>query len=463
MDESNNKNITRREFMTRLGLFGTASALASLAPMEAAARQLVTGTPHQSAPATPLAPADGGMTYRTTPNTDDEVSLMGFGMMRLPRKGKEIDQEKTNELVDYAIAHGMNYFDTAPAYGDSETATGIALKRHPREKFYIATKMSNQGRNHSLEDGKAMFQRSLERLQVDYIDYYLLHSVGQSGMKDFNPRFIDNGLLDWLVEQREKGLIRNLGFSYHGNVEVFDWLIDHDPDYNWDFCQIELNYVDWRHASMGGGWKKDADAEYLYNKLWKLNIPSVIMEPLLGGKLGDLPKEMKQQLRDVRPDDSDARWAFRWIGSLPGVLTILSGMNRMDHLKENIETFSPLEPMNDDEKALLASIANQMSGYPTIPCTACAYCMPCPYGVDIPGNFAFYNKAVNEHVLPLPEKTAADYKKRAKDFAKSYRKSFPKKALPTSCIDCEQCLAKCPQQIRIPNQMVRLKELLAKE
>ena len=462
MNGDEKKHISRREFMTRLGM---SVGLAGLMPYEAVAKTI--GAPlkglHVAPAAMPLQPSavgEGGMTYRTTPNTDDRVSLMGFGMMRLPRDGKNIDQEKTNELVDYAIEHGINYFDTAPAYGDSEVATGIALKRHPRDKFFIATKMSNQHGDHSLEAGKAMFERSLQRLQVDYVDYYLLHSIGQSGMKDFNPRFIDNGLLDYLLEEREKGRIRNLGFSYHGNVEVFDWLVDHDADYNWDFCQIELNYVDWRHASMGGGWKKDADAEYLYNKLWKLNIPSVIMEPLLGGKLGDLPKEMKEQLRAVRPDDSDARWALRWIGSLPGVLTILSGMNRMDHLKENIETCSPLEPCSAEEKDLLASIADQMSGFPTVPCTACNYCMPCPYGVDIPGNFAFYNHAVNNHELPLPAVTDPEYAKRKKAFAKAYRKAFPKKALSSSCINCEQCLPKCPQQIRIPNQMTRLVELL---
>lgn len=458
MEGKDNKHMNRREFLTRMGASSAAAmAMMTMKPLDLLAK----GNNALAHPATPALAQAEGMTYRITPHTGDRVSLMGFGMMRLPRKDRAIDQDRVNELVDYAIEHGLNYFDTAPAYGDSEVATGIALKRHPRDKFFVATKMSNQGGDRSLEAGKAMFERSLERLQVDYVDYYLLHSIGQSGMKDFNPRFIDNGLLDYLLEERKKGRIRNLGFSYHGNVEVFDWLLDHDDEYEWDFCQIEMNYIDWRHASMGGGWKRDADAEYLYNKLNRMNIPAVIMEPLLGGKLGDLPKEMKEQLRAVRPDDSDARWAFRWVGSRPGVLTVLSGMNRMEHLKENIETFSPLEPCSQTEDDLLASIANQMSGYPTIPCTACEYCMPCPFGVNIPGNFAIYNKAVNEHVLPLPEKSAADYKKRAKDFAKEYRKQLPKKALATSCTECEQCLSKCPQQIRIPNQMQRLVELLA--
>ncbi|MBQ8046767.1 MAG: aldo/keto reductase [Prevotella sp.] len=462
MEDNKNNNISRREFLTRLGVSSaSAVGLTVLNPYKAFASD---SAPERLQPKSPLPPDPGKMTYRTTPNTGDEVSLMGFGMMRLPRNGRNIDQELTNKLVDYAIEHGINYFDTAPAYGDSEVATGIALKRHPREKFYIATKMSNQHGGTSLEEGKAMYKRSLERLQVDYIDYYLLHSIGQNGMKDFNPRFIDNGLLDFLVEERKAGRIRNLGFSYHGNVEVFDWLLDHDDEYNWDFCQIEMNYIDWRHASLeSSGWKHDADAEYLYNKLSKLDIPAVIMEPLLGGRLAGLPEEISLQLKQVRPNATDAQWAFRWVGSKPNVLTVLSGMNRMDHLQENIANYSPLDPCTEEENALLESIADQMSGYPTIPCTACAYCMPCPYGVDIPGNFAYYNQAVNTKELPLPEKTAPDYAKRAKNFAKGYKKALPKKAWATRCIDCENCLSKCPQQIRIPNQMSRITELIAKK
>jgi predicted aldo/keto reductase-like oxidoreductase len=378
-------------------------------------------------------------------------------MMRLPRS-----QEEVNKMVDYAIEHGVNYFDTAPAYGNSEDVTGIALKRHPRESYYIATKMSNQRRNvQSFEESKKMYERSFKRLQVDYIDYYLMHSIGGSGMDDFRPRFIDNGLLDFLVSERKAGRIRNLGFSYHGNVEVFDWLIDHNDEYHWDFVQIELNYVDWRHASLGnGGWKKDADAEYLYNKLEKAGIQAVVMEPLLGGRLAKIPEEFSDQLKAVRPQDTPATWAFRWVGSLPNILTTLSGMSAMAHLEENVRTFSPLDPCTEQENALLARIADGMSGYPTIPCTACRYCMPCPYDVDIPGNFAYYNDAVNKKLLPLPDKSSPDYAKRAAEFKKGYKKAIDKKAWADKCMDCEECLKKCPQQIRIPNQMERIVELL---
>lgn len=450
MKTKKNQSISRRDFLKKIGI-GTAStaALMVMEPFSTFAKGQDKSSAAQA--------GENKMTYRINRRSGDTVSLLGFGMMRLPN-----DQEKVNELVDYAIAHGVNYFDTAPAYGRSEDMTGIALKRHPRDKYYIATKMSNQNRRaQRIEDAKMMYQRSFERLQTDYIDYYLMHSIGGSGMDEFNRRFIDNGLLDFLVEERKAGRIRNLGFSYHGNVEVFDWLLDHDDTYHWDFVQIELNYVDWRHASLSsGGWKKDADAEYLYNKLEKTGIQAVVMEPLLGGRLANVPEEFAQELKAERPDQSIASWAFRWVGTLPNILTALSGMNNMDHLIDNVNTFSPLDPCTEHEKALLAKIADGMSGYPTVPCTACRYCMPCPYDVDIPGNFAYYNDAVNNKLLPLPEKTAADYASRKAKFVEGYKKALDPSAWASQCMDCEECLKKCPQQIRIPNQMERIVELI---
>ena len=187
------------------------------------------------------------------------------------------------------------------------------------------------------------------------------------------------------------------------------------------------------------------------------------MEPLRGGAFGRMASELTDQLKAVRPDDSTARWAFRWVGSYPNVLTTLSGMNRMEHLVDNVTTFSPLEACTEAENRLLADIADQMAGYPTIPCTTCAYCMPCPYGVDIPGNFAYYNEAVKEKILPLPERTAADYASRKQQFTEGYRKALTdQKTWAHSCQDCEECLSKCPQQIRIPNQMARIVETLRK-
>ena len=243
----------------------------------------------------------------------------------------------------------------------------------------------------------------------------------------------------------------------------FDWLLDRQEEYHWDFVQIQMNFLDWRHASMRGGRRADADAEYLYGKCEKLGVQNVVMEPLRGGAFGRMAQELTDQLKAVHPDDSTARWAFRWVGSHNNILTTLSGMNRMDHLEDNVKTFSPLDPCTEQENILLAEIADKMSGIPTIPCTACEYCMPCPYGVDIPGNFAAYNEAVNSQLLPLPHKEAADYAERQQAFIDGYKKALPDdKKWASRCQDCEVCLSKCPQQIRIPNQMARIVETLRK-
>ena len=444
-------DMSRRHFLQRLGAgAGAAMAMTVLSPFEAFARS------HQQPGAT-----TNRMTYRVQHGSGEQISLLGFGMMRLPR-----DQEEVNRLVDYAIEHGVNYFDTAPMYmgGQSEVLTGQALSRHPRQKYYVATKMSNQNqRLWSFSESKRLYEQSFERLKVDYIDYYLLHSIGGGGMETLRARFFDNGVLDFLLKEREAGRIKHLGFSYHGDIRPFDYLLDHHDEYHWDFCQIQMNFLDWRHASMKTGRRVDADAEYLYNKCLKTGVQCVIMEPLRGGAFGRMAKELSDQLKAVHPDDSTARWAFRWVGSYPNILTTLSGMNQMAHLQENIATFSPLDPCTDAENRLLSDIADQMAGYPTIPCTTCGYCMPCPYGVDIPGNFAYYNDAVNEHILPLPDKQATDYMARKQQFAEGLRRALPDTGKwARSCTDCEECLSKCPQTIRIPNQMSRIVEILRK-
>ena len=448
------KDMNRRQFLQKLG-FGASSALAMMAlePLNAlAGNKTKLGTVRYDAT------ADNRMTYRVQHGSGKKISLLGFGMMRLPDNQEEVDR-----LVDYAIAHGVNYFDTAPMYmgGRSEVLTGNTLSRFPRESYHVATKMSNQNRRlWSFDDSKRMYEQSFERLKVDYIDYYLLHSIG-GGMETLKGRFLDNGILDFLLKEREAGRIRHLGFSYHGDVRDFDWLLDRHDQYHWDFVQIQMNFLDWRHASLRQGRRRDADAEYLYDKLEKTGVQAVIMEPLRGGAFGRMASELADQLKAVRPDDSTARWAFRWVGSYPNVLTTLSGMNRMEHLVDNVATFSPLEVCTDAENKLLANIADQMSGFPTIPCTTCAYCMPCPYGVDIPGNFAYYNEAVNSHVLPLPDKASADYAARKQQFADGLKKALPDTARwANQCTDCEECLSKCPQQIRIPNQMARIVETL---
>ena len=451
MTKNKKTDMSRREFLQRLGIgAGSAMAMMALEPLGVLAKGLGNDEHHDD--------IVNRMTYRIQHGSGEQISLLGFGMMRLPN-----DQDEVNEMVDYAITHGVNYFDTAPMYmgGKSEVLTGNALSRHPREKFHVATKMSNQNKRlWSFDESKKMYEQSFERLKVDYIDYYLLHSIG-GGMDSLKGRFLDNGILEFLLKEREAGRIKHLGFSYHGDVRDFDWLLDRQDEYQWDFVQIQMNFLDWRHASLSEGWRHDADAEYLYGKCEKTGVQCVIMEPLRGGAFGKMADELTQQLKAVRPNDSTARWAFRWVGSYPNILTTLSGMNRMDHLEENIKTFSPLDPCTEKENKLLAEIADQMAGFPTIPCTTCAYCMPCPYGVDIPKNFAYYNDAVNKHVLPLPDKSAADYAQRKEQFSAGYKEALPDmNTWAIQCEDCEACLSKCPQQIRIPNQMARIVKTL---
>ena len=449
-------DMNRRQFLQRLGAgAGSALAMMAMGPLNVLAGNkkpddVVVGDNQVK------------MTYRVQHGSGEKISLLGFGMMRLPD-----DQEDVDRLVDYAIAHGVNYFDTAPMYkGErNEDQTGRALSRYPRDKYYIATKMSNQNqRLWDFDAAKEMYERSFERLRVDYIDYYLLHSIGGGGVDGLKGRFLDNGLLEFLLKEREAGRIRHLGFSYHGDVSAFDWLLDRQDEYHWDFTQIQMNYLDWRHASLNkNGWRRDADAEYLYDKLEKTGVQAVVMEPLRGGALSRMNDDLTARLKAVRPDDTPASWAFRWVASHPNILTTLSGMNQMEHMEENVRTFSPLEPCTEAENVLLAEIADVMAGFPTIPCTTCSYCMPCPFGVDIPGNFAYYNDAVDKQILPLPDKASADYLARKQQFADGLLKALPDKSQwANQCTDCEACLPKCPQQIRIPNQMARIVETLSR-
>ncbi len=445
------KKIDRREFLKTLGLgaAATTAALYGCAPKGGSAA---------SAPAGEV-PTDG-MTYRTSPSSGDRVSLLGYGCMRWPQlptpaaDGNPIDQETVNALVDYAIAHGVNYFDTAPVYmqGFSERSTGIALKRHPRESYFIATKMSNFS-NFSRENSLAMYRQSFKELQVDYIDYYLLHSVGGGkGIQTFNDRFVDNGVLEFLMREREAGRIRNLGWSFHNSVKVFDYLLKmHDEGkVHWDFVQIQLNYVDWRHASRG-----NVNAEYLYGELEKRNIPAVVMEPLLGGRLSRLNDFLVGRFKSLRPTQSTASWAFRYAGSFPRVLTVLSGMTYMEHLQDNIRTYSPLEALTDAEYELLEDTAQVMLKYPTVPCTECQYCMPCPYGLNIPAIFAHYNKCVNEGNVPKSRQDP-NYREARRAFLVGYDRSVPRLRQASHCIGCNQCVSHCPQSIKIPQQLRRI-------
>ena len=460
-----NKTYTRRNFLKVLGLAGATAATPAIVSCAGGDK------PATAATGTDQEPPIGKMTYRTNPKTGDRVSLLGYCMMRLPtldagggsareEHDAEIDQEMVNRQVDYAIEHGVNYFDTSPAYcrGRSEHATGIALARHKREEFFIATKLSNFSPDTwSHEAGVEMFRNSLRELQVDYVDYLLLHAIGggDDAMDEFNQRYIDNGILDYLIQQRDAGIIKNLGFSYHGDVAIFDHALKmHDSGkVKWDFVQIELNYLDWRFADEVND--SNTDAEYLYGELVRRDIPAVVMEPLLGGRLASLPEPLAAKLLARDPGHSVASWAFRYAGSFPNVLTVLSGMTYMEHLKENLNTYSPLLSLTDEEMKFLEGVAAEYVSYNIIPCTACQYCMPCPYGIDIPAVFGHYNKCLSEGCVPR-SKEQADYQRARRAFLVGYDRSVPRLRQADHCIGCGHCEPHCPQRIRIPREMERI-------
>lgn len=452
------KDLSRRSFLKLLG----GGALTTAAVMTGCKSK--TETKAVSEYTEQVEPPVGKMTYRTNPTTGDKVSLLGYGMMRLPSQTEnkdDYDQEMINKQVDYAIEHGVNYFDTSPVYcqGKSEGCTGIALSRHKRSEYFVATKLSNFHPDmQSREASIAMYKNSMKELRVDYIDYYLLHGIGGGGMEALNKRYIDNGVLDYLMEERKAGRIRNLGFSYHGEIEVYDYLLSMHDKYRWDFVQIELNYLDWDYANEINN--RNTDARYLYGELKKRGIPAVIMEPLLGGRLANLPQYLATELKQRAPERSIASWAFRYAGTPEDVLTVLSGMTYMEHLKDNLLSYCPLKPLTEAEMTYLhEDIAKKIVGLENIPCNDCKYCMPCPYGVDIPAIFVHYNKCKNEGLLPR-DRMDEEYRKQRRIYLIGQDRKVPKLRQADHCIGCGQCEPHCPQNIRIPRELRKISEFV---
>lgn len=454
--DNSRHELSRRDFIKTMGVAGMATAgLAACG----------SGDKGASADGSDI-PTDK-MTMRVNKKTGDKVSLLGYGMMRLPsqtgrsvREGDEvIDQKMVNALVDYAIAHGVNYFDTSPAYcrGNSEHATGLALSRYPRDKYFVATKLSNFApETWTREASIAMYKNSLKELRVDYIDYMLLHGVGMGkGMEEYEERYVKNGVLDFLLAEREAGRIRNLGFSYHGDIKVFDYLLSQHAKYKWDFVQIQLNYLDWKYADKIKAF--NTNAEYLYTELSKRGIQAVIMEPLLGGRLSNVSPTIVARLKQREPEMSVASWAFRFAGSMPDVLTVLSGMTFMEHLQDNLRSYTPLKPLTKSDFAFLQDVAAQMMTYDTVPCNDCKYCMPCPYGLDIPAILQHYNKCVSEGNVKENSQDK-NYSQARRAFLVGYDRSVPKLRQASHCIGCGQCSPHCPQGIDIPKELHRIDE-----
>ena len=272
-------------------------------------------------------------------------------------------------------------------------------------------------------------------------------------MEALHGRYLDNGVLDFLVEEREAGRIGNLGFSYHGDIKVFDYLLSLHDKYKWDFVQIQLNYLDWKHAREIN--PRNTDAEYLYAELEKRGIPAVIMEPLLGGRLSKVHDHIVARLKQREPQRSVASWAFRFAANAPGVLTVLSGMTYMEHLLDNLRSYCPFKPLSEEEVRFLYDTADIMMQYPTVPCNDCKYCMPCPYGIDIPAVLTHYNKCVNQGNVP-ENRQAENYRQARRAFLVGYDRSVPKLRQADHCIGCNTCVSHCPQGIDIPAELGRI-------
>lgn len=445
--------MTRREALK--GLFYTGMGLAVGGPLLQACRP---GAPEAPAgiPWTE-APEGSRIDTRTWSKLGETVGMLGLGCMRFPERDGHLDQDAVNEMIDYAIAHGINYFDSAPLYGESEEVTGRALCRHPRESYFIATKMSHMGgRNFSLEDGRRMFENSLKRLRVDYIDFYLLHSVPT--VAEFRKRYIENGLFDYLLGQRAEGRIRHLGFSYHGTNADLPQMLDL---YDWDFVQIQVNYVDWK--DMPVDWdpgQGETSSESLYNCLADRGIPVVAMEPVKGGSLANVSDALAAVMRERHPELTPAANALTFVGTLPGMMVTLSGMSTMEQLKENVALFTGFKAFDDKDMAFMQTVADLYASNVHIPCTACAYCMPCPNGVNIPGNFRVFNSASDALSIPDPDHKDKAFAAKRKAFLKLY-KGLEKGTAADACTTCNACLPKCPQHIRIPDHLKRISDLVS--
>ena len=361
----------------------------------------------------------------------DKVSLLGFGTMRLPTVSGEIDYEEAERIIDYAIAHGVNYFDTAYPYhkGKSEIVIGKILSKYPRESFFLANKYPGH-QVMSEYDPAAIFEEQLQKCGVDYFDYYLLHNVNEKSIETYRSE--KWGIVDYFLEQKKLGRIKHLGFSTHARPDCLREFLDEYGEHM-DFCQIQLNYLDWTLQR----------ADEKYNMLTERGIPVFVMEPVRGGKLANLAEAVKDGLSQLRPGASDASFAFRWLMGLPGVKVILSGMTTMEQVVDNVKTFEAPIPLTPEEEKYLLEVAEGMKK--SVPCTQCKYCVDgCPMGLDIPLFMATYNelsyeKGVNA-AIPI--------------------QYLPTEKMPNACITCQRCSRSCPQNIDIPLVIAKLIKLL---
>ncbi len=357
----------------------------------------------------------------------NEMPKIGFGLMRLPENDGVIDIDKVNKMVDAYMDAGFNYFDTAYVYhgGNSEkTVKEAIVKRYPRDSFTLATKLPAWS-IHSFEDRDKIFNEQLERCGVDYFDYYLLHSIEDGNNYD---TYVKYDCFNWGVQKREEGKIKHLGFSYHGTPELLVKIVDSHPEI--EFVQIQLNYADWDNKIVHSG--------ELYKILADRNIPIIVMEPCKGGKLANHDEECTEILKSVRPDKSVASWAFRYVGSLPGIATILSGMTTQEQMEDNMNTFKNFEPLSDEEKAAIDKVVEAMFRVEQVGCTACRYCVDgCPMSISIPDIISAIN---------TKRKFPGDMRPQ---FFYNGLVARDGNGKASDCIGCGQCEGVCPQHLPI--------------
>ncbi len=370
------------------------------------------------------------MEYRQLYAMQERPSLLGFGCMRLPLlpgggRG-DIDYDRAQAMIDEAIAGGVNYFDTAYGYlaGQSEIFVGKALKKYPRDSFYLASKLP-MGQIDSYERGMEIFRHQFEKLQVEYIDFYMFHGINK---EVFDEKILKFGLLDEMIRMKEAGKIRNLGFSFHGSYEDFAYILNYR---DWDFCQIQYNYMDTDIQAGDRGVALAAERK----------VPLIIMEPVKGGSLASFAPAAEQIFKDYAPEKSLASWAVRWVAAHPGVAVVLSGMSTEEQVRDNLDTFNHYVPLTEEEQKVIDRVIEAIRGSIRNGCTGCAYCMPCPFGVDIPRNFAIWNEY---GMYNNAEKTK-------ENLARLDAEKWADK-----CRACGKCEKACPQALPIREDLKRM-------
>ncbi len=362
-----------------------------------------------------------------------ETSLLGFGCMRFPTlENGKIDEREAERMLDKAISSGVNYIDTAYPYhnGESEPFVGRALKKYKREDLFLATKLPVWMVN-SVDDAKRLFEEQLERLQTDYIDFYLLHAMG----KERWDAMVEQGVVKYCEELKSQGRIKYFGFSFHDSYEVFEEIINYRE---WDFCQIQLNYIDTEEQAGLKGYKLTEEKQ----------IPLVIMEPIKGGSLAAFSEDITAKFKGLSEEASVASYALRWVGSLPNVKVILSGMSTMQQVEDNLKNFKDFVPLSDKEEETIVEVVEMLNNRIQNGCTGCRYCMPCPAGVNIPKNFSVWN---TYHIFQNYNMVRWGWENELGESAQA-----------KNCIECGKCEKVCPQKIAIREDLKKVQDDLDK-